>query len=181
MDKRNTYLNQHSFNLTNVTQAGQIPETYQPSWLSHNTYRSSTLRAGKTEFSPIFGYPNGDVQKAEVTASNLLHVRSGLAIDAVGTELNALIGGNGGALRSPVDLSQVESIEISSGQYYWGGNHIVALKFKFKNGSSVMMGSKGYASPIKVETFDIPQGKQIKAINAWTAGWLVDAIQFALN
>jgi len=173
--------NQHSFNLTNITQAGQIPETYQPSWLSHNTYRSSTLRAGKTEFSPIFGYPNGDVQKAEVTGSNLLYVRSGLAIDAVGTELSALIGGNGGALRSPVDLSQVESIEVSSGHYYWGGNHIVALKFKFKNGSSVMSGSKGYASPIKVETFDIPQGKQIKAINAWTAGWLVDAIQLELN
>lgn len=174
--------NQHSYHFSNISQDGSIPSSATSSWLTHNTYRSSTLRGvvNNTK-SPIFGRQAGEISNHHVLNDQTLFVRSGFAIDALGTSLDHLAGGDGGALRSPVNLAQVESIQVTSGDYYWGGNHIIALKFTFKNGSSILMGSKHYASNKVVETFTIPQGTQIQQMNVWTNGWLVDGLQFELN
>ncbi|MDE1242755.1 beta-prism lectin domain-containing protein [Vibrio aestuarianus] len=173
--------NQHSFHISNVNQDGTMPTSAEPSWLTHNTYRSSTLRGATSLQSPIFGYELGQATQHTVKNDGELFVRSGLAIDAVGTSLDNLAGGNGGALRRAVDLRQVKAIEVTWGAYYWGGNHIVALKFTYANGYSVTMGSKNYASSKTTDTFHIPQGKTIKQVNVWSQGWLVEGLQFELN
>ncbi|CAM3249290.1 beta-prism lectin domain-containing protein [Vibrio ordalii] len=36
--------NQHSFHFSNINQDGSVPTNAQPSWLTHNTYRSSTIK-----------------------------------------------------------------------------------------------------------------------------------------
>ncbi|WP_340480958.1 beta-prism lectin domain-containing protein [Vibrio anguillarum] len=178
--------NQHAFHLTNVTQDGVVPTNATPSWLSHNTYRSSTLRATVGGESPIFGYLNTQQSQRVVTADNQMYLRSGFAIDAIGTTANNLVGGpvqgtNGGVLRAPIALDQLQSVEVTSGLYNWGGYHIVAIKFTMKDGSSVLLGSTNYASNKKVETYTVPQGKRIKQINVWTGGWLVEGLQFVFD
>ncbi|EGQ9851616.1 hemolysin [Vibrio cholerae] len=175
--------NQHAFHLTNINQDGTLPTFVEPSWLSHNTYRSSTLRAAVGGESPIFGYSNTQQSQRVVTADNQMYLRSGFAIDAIGTTVNNLVGGpvqgtNGGVLRAPIALDQLQSVEVTSGLYNWGGYHIVAIKFTMKDGSSVLLGSTHYASNKKVETYTVPQGKRIKQINVWTGGWLVEGFQF---
>ncbi|MCX9563569.1 hemolysin, partial [Vibrio cholerae] len=175
--------NQHAFHLTNISQTGIIPTYAEPSWLSHNTYRSSTLRNAVGGESPIFGYSNAQQYQRVVTADNQMFLRSGFAIDAIGTTTNNLVGGpiegtNGGVLRAPIALDQLQSVEVTSGLYNWGGYHVVAIKFTMKNGSTVLLGSTNYASNKKVETYTVPQGKRIKQINVWTGGWLVEGFQF---
>lgn len=175
--------NQHAFHLTNINQDGTLPTVVDPSWLNHNTYRTSTLRAAVGGESPIFGYSTTVQSQRQVTVDNQLHLRSGLAIDAIGTTTSNLVGGpvqgtNGGALRAPIALDKLQSVEVTSGLYHWGGYHVVAIKFIMKDGSSVMYGSTLHATDKKVETYTVPQGKRIKQINVWTGGWLVEAFQF---
>ncbi|EPD5883616.1 RbmA family biofilm matrix protein [Vibrio cholerae] len=144
---------------------------------------SITLGATIGGESPILGYSNTQKSQRVVMADNKLYIRSGFAIDAIGTTTGNLVGGpvqgtNGGGLRAPISLEKLKSVEVTSGLYNWGGYHIVAIKLTMKDGSSVLLGSTRYATDKKVETYEIPQGKPIKKINVWTGGWLVEGLQF---
>ncbi len=171
--------NQHSFNQSNINQDGTIPEEYKPSWSTHNTYRSSTLVKDEGKSSGIFGFPSGNPVKVELDDD--LFIRSGWIIDAMGADYHNMVGGNGGGLRTPVDLDQVASIEVTSGTYYWGSNHIVKLKFTYHNGTVLSYGYKKYSYNLKTETVTLSEDDEIEAISVWSSGAYVDAIQFHMD
>ncbi len=134
-----------------------------------------------SKWSHVFGYTgHSTAYTISVNNSDPLFVRSGAAIDAIGISRNAITGGNGGSFNSPLQLNQVASIDITSGKYWWGGEHVLALEFHLKNGSTVFMGSKHYAFSKKTERLQIPENSRIRNIKAWTAGWLIDGLQFEI-
>ncbi|KHT50123.1 beta-prism lectin domain-containing protein [Vibrio sinaloensis] len=171
--------NQHSFHQSNITQEGAIPSKYEPSWLTHNTYRSSTLPTKKGTGTDIIGFPTG--KPTNVDLDDELYVRSGWMIDALGEDDDEMVGGPGGVLGIPVDLEKVAKIEVTSGTFYWGGNHIVALTFTYHDGTVLFYGSKHYAHSQKTDVVEIPSGEELEEINVWSSGQYVDAVQFILD
>ncbi|MEF1173406.1 beta-prism lectin domain-containing protein, partial [Vibrio sinaloensis] len=171
--------NQHSFHQSNITQEGAIPSKYEPSWLTHNTYRSSTLPTKKGTGTDIIGFPTG--KPTNVDLDDELYVRSGWMIDALGEDDDEMVGGPGGVLGIPVDLEKVAKIEVTSGTFYWGGNHIVALTFTYHDGTVLFYGSKHYAHSQKTDIVEIPLGEELEEINVWSSGRYVDAVQFILD
>ncbi|KGY08114.1 beta-prism lectin domain-containing protein [Vibrio sinaloensis] len=171
--------NQHSFHQSNITQDGAIPSKYEPSWLTHNTYRSSTLPTKKGTGTDIIGFPTG--KPTNVDLDDELYVRSGWMIDALGEDDDEMVGGPGGVLGIPVDLEKVAKIEVTSGTFYWGGNHIVALTFTYHDGTVLFYGSKHYAHSQKTDIVKIPSGEELEEINVWSSGQYVDAVQFILD
>lgn len=171
--------NQHSFHQSNITQEGAIPSKYEPSWLTHNTYRSSTLPTKKGTGTDIIGFPTGKLTNVDL--DDELYVRSGWMIDALGEDDDEMVGGPGGVLGIPVDLEKVAKIEVTSGTFYWGGNHIVALTFTYHDGTVLFYGSKHYAHSQKTDIVEIPSGEELEEINVWSSGQYVDAVQFILD
>lgn len=171
--------NQHSFHQSNITQDGAIPATYEPSWLTHNSYRSSTLVSKEKVSSGIFGYPTGN--PTEVELDDDLYVRYGWMIDALGSNAYDMVGGQGGNLGIPVDLERVASVEVTSGTIYWGGKYVVALTFTYRDGTVLFYGSKHYAHSQKTDIFEIPEGEELDSINVWTKDAYVGAVQFILD
>lgn len=96
----------------------------------------------------------------------------------IGTDAHNTIGGNGGALRDPIDLSNVTAIDVTYGKYFWGGRHLLAMEFSLKNGSSVMVGSKNYGYHLQTKRFVLPEGESVTGVNVWSQGWLVEGVQF---
>jgi len=171
--------NQHAFYISNINQDGTVPTKNQPSWLTHNSYRSSTYIANESESSKVYGFPVG--QSVELDLDDELYVRSGWMIDALGADEDEMVGGYGGVLGIPVDLERVASVEVTYGTFYWGGNHVVALTFVYQDGTVLFYGSKHYAYAKKVGKFEVPQGKQIEDIKVWAAGDYIDAVQFIVD
>jgi len=171
--------NQHSFHISNVNQDGTIPASYEPNWLTHNSYRSSTLVSSEKVSSGIFGYPTGN--PTEVELDDDLYVRYGWMIDALGSDAYDMVGGQGGNLGIPVDLERVASVEVTSGTIYWGGKYVVALTFTYRDGTVLFYGSKHYAHSQKTDIFEIPEGGELDSINVWTKDAYVGAVQFILD
>ncbi|MCG9575698.1 FG-GAP-like repeat-containing protein [Vibrio tubiashii] len=171
--------NQHAFYLSNINQDGTLPDKYEPSWLTHNTYRSSSYIAEESESSKIYGFPTG--QATELNLDDELFVRSSWMIDALGADEDEMVGGHGGVLGIPVDLERVASVEVTYGTFYWGGDHVVALTFIYHDGTVLFYGSKHYAYAKKTGKFDVPKGKEIEDMNVWATGNYVDAVQFIFD
>ncbi|KGY11928.1 hemolysin [Vibrio tubiashii] len=171
--------NQQAFNISNINQDGTVPSEYEPSWLTHNSYRSSTYVKNEKEASDVYGFPEG--KAVELDLNDQLHVRSGWMIDALGADRVDMVGGYGGVLGIPVDMTRVASVEVTYGTFYWGGNHVVALTFIYDDGTVLFYGSKHYAYAKKTGQFTVPQGKQIEAVNVWAAGNYIDAVQFVVE
>ncbi|MCG9581930.1 FG-GAP-like repeat-containing protein [Vibrio tubiashii] len=171
--------NQHAFYLSNINQDGTLPDKYEPSWLTHNTYRSSSYIAEESESSKIYGFPTG--QATELDLDDELFVRSSWMIDALGADEDEMVGGHGGVLGIPVDLERVASVEVTYGTFYWGGDHVVALTFIYHDGTVLFYGSKHYAYAKKTGKFDVPEGKEIEDMNVWATGNYVDAVQFIFD
>nr|UHS16746.1 putative hemolysin [Vibrio sp.] len=171
--------NQHAFYLSNINQDGTLPDKYEPSWLTHNSYRSSTYVSGEKEHSAIYGFPLG--HPAELDLDDVLHIRSGWMVDALGADKDEMVGGHGGVLGIPVDLERVASVEVTYGTFYWGGDHVVALTFIYQDGTVLFYGSKHYAYAKKTGKFDVPKGKEIGDMNVWVTDNYVDAVQFVFD
>lgn len=171
--------NQHAFYLSNINQDGTLPDKYEPSWLTHNTYRSSSYIAEESDSSKIYGFPTG--QATELDLDDELFVRSSWMIDALGADDDEMVGGHGGVLGIPVDLERVASVEVTYGTFYWGGDHVVALAFIYHDGTVLFYGSKHYAYAKKTGKFDVPEGREIEDMNVWATGNYVDAVQFIFD
>jgi len=171
--------NQHAFYLSNINQDGTLPDKYEPSWLTHNTYRSSSYIAEESDSSKIYGFPTG--QATELDLDDELFVRSSWMIDALGADDDEMVGGHGGVLGIPVDLERVASVEVTYGTFYWGGDHVVALTFIYHDGTVLFYGSKHYAYAKKTGKFDVPEGREIEDMNVWATGNYVDAVQFIFD
>ena len=89
-------------------------------------------------------------------------------------------GGNSGSL-TQIDLNRVTKIKLTSGEFQYGGNHLLAMTFTYDDGSSQVVGSTNYALSTHDETFDLPIGTSFRQVKIWSGGWLVDGMQFVLN
>lgn len=128
--------------------------------------------------SPVLGYTQGEVNQQRVKQDNLLYVRAGKAIDALGTAPDLLFGGNGGSLSS-VDLSGLKSITATSGDFY-GTKALGALTFIYQDGRQKVVGSKTGVSSPHEDRFDLPDDAKITNMRIW-ADWVVKGVQFDLN
>lgn len=130
--------------------------------------------------TPVFGFTTGSLSVQDVDQSGQLYIRHGAAIDAIGTQENAMHGGDSGSL-TQIDLNRVTKIKLTSGEFQYGGNHLLAMTFTYDDGSSQVVGSTNYALSTHDETFDLPIGTSFRQVKIWSGGWLVDGMQFVLN
>ncbi|HAS6610702.1 TPA: hemolysin [Vibrio parahaemolyticus] len=129
--------------------------------------------------STVFGSTSGLLAQQEFNDSNVLYIRHGAAINAIGTQPENLHGGKGGLL-SAINLNQVKQIEITSGELY-GSTYILTMTFSYNDGSKQIVGSREIETITHDEVFELIPGTSIQKIKVWSSGWLVDGVQFVLN
>ncbi|MCY9843143.1 leukocidin family pore-forming toxin [Vibrio caribbeanicus] len=132
------------------------------------------------EESPVFGYTTGTLALQDVGKNGTLYIRHGNAIDAIGTQENAMHGGNSGSL-TQIDLNRVVKVSVTSGEFQYGGKHLLNMVFTMYDGSTQTVGSTTAAITTSEETFEVPDGASIQQIKVWSNGWIADGIQFILN
>ncbi len=133
------------------------------------------------EQSALIGSALGDSQHFTVSDADGIMVQHGTAIDALGIITNGLIeksGGNGGSQKQ-VPYQDLQEIIVYTGDFWWGGKHIIRLDFKYTNGDTISTGSTKYSNNIKSTT--IPITGQLSGITAWSRGWLLDGVQFHMS
>ncbi|MFG0605444.1 leukocidin family pore-forming toxin [Vibrio mimicus] len=148
--------------------------------VSLRTITSYTDVFSVQESSPILGFAQGKVSHQRVGQNNKIYVRSGAAIDAIGTASTLLVGGTGGSLQT-IDLQNLKAIKALSGDFNYGGQQLMALTFIYRDGSEQMLGSKNSATNTHEESFEIPNGRQVQQLKIWADDWLVKGVQFDLN
>lgn len=52
----------------------------------------------------------------------------------------------------------------------------VQLEFIYDDGETITVGSRQYSNNLK--TFEVPIHAQLRALTAWSGGWLLDGVQF---
>ncbi|MGF1791745.1 leukocidin family pore-forming toxin [Photobacterium profundum] len=156
-------------------------ENSEPSGSSSRTITSYTDVFRNENVSPVFGYTTGNPSILD-NSSNQLYIAHGAAIDAIGTQPNNLVGGNTNNATS-VDLSNVVQIKVYSGEFTYGGKHILALEFVKRDGSIQTFGAKTGSSvgTVQQETLDVPAGSTLQSMHVWSGGWLVDGLQFKFS
>lgn len=113
------------------------------------------------------------------------YIRSGDAIDAIGTNLQSggdiQAGGDGGGY-STLELSDVQYIEVHMG--YYGGNtypYVLGLEFTDINGVTTSYGANESSASVS-DTSLIEVSGELSAIIGWSdssyGGHILDAIQF---
>ena len=133
------------------------------------------------EQSALIGSALGDSQHFTVSDADGIMVQHGTAIDALGIITNGLVetsGGNGGSQKQ-VPYQDLQEIIVYTGDFWWGGKHIIRLDFKYTNGDTISTGSTKYSNNIKSTT--IPITGQLSGITAWSRGWLLDGVQFHMS
>nr|AAB50894.1 VAH1 [Vibrio anguillarum] len=113
--------------------------------------------------SAVFGFTSGSLALQDVGQSGTLYIRHGAAIDAMGTQANAMQGGESGSL-TEIDLKRVTQITVTSGEFKYGGNHLLRMTFKLDDGSTKVVGSKDYAISTHDEVFELPAGSAIRQV-----------------
>lgn len=130
--------------------------------------------------SAVFGFTSGSLALQDVGQSGTLYIHHGAAIDAIGTQANAMQGGESGSL-TEIDLKRVTQITVTSGEFKYGGSHLLRMTFKLDDGSTKVVGSKDYAISTHDEVFELPAGSAIRQVKVWSEGWLADGIQFIIK
>ncbi|MGF1694820.1 leukocidin family pore-forming toxin [Vibrio lamellibrachiae] len=149
--------------------------------VSTRTLTSYTNVFGPKHDTPVFGDAVGDIFIQNIDESGQLYIKHGAAIDSIGTKPTAMAGGTGGDYLTEIDLNRVATISVISGEFKYGGRHLLAIKFTYDDGSLKLVGSTDYAVSSYEETFDLSSGSSISQVKVWTNGWLVEGIQFNLN
>ncbi|EKO3910731.1 leukocidin family pore-forming toxin [Vibrio fluvialis] len=148
--------------------------------VSLRTITAYTDVFNQQQTSPVLGLAVGQLNSQPLSAEGTLFVRSGAAIDALGTAEGLMVGGSGGSL-SQIDLRQVQSVVATSGDFNYGGQQLLALTFTYLDGSVHTVGSKQYGTNLHDDRFDLPAGQSVTAVKIWADNWLVKGLQLELN
>ncbi|MFV8458433.1 beta-prism lectin domain-containing protein [Vibrio owensii] len=162
--------------------------TYQPNhgetlvitYINNRWVLSGDRGDSESVWSSVLGVESNSVDTQSVSSSNVLYIRAGAAIDAIGTSRSNLHGGDGGDLYQ-VSLAGLKSVTATRGDFRWGGRQLVALAFNYKNGSQKMIGDKRYTTDRKEQTAVVPNGQEVKELKVWSNGWLVSGLQLKFD
>ena len=162
--------------------------TYQPNrgetlvvtYINNSWVLSGDRGDSESVWSSVLGVESNSVDTQSISSSNILYIRAGAAIDAIGTSRSNLHGGDGGALYQ-VSLTGLKSVTAIRGDFRWGGRQLVALTFNYKNGSKKLIGSKRYATNRKEQTAVVPNGQEVTELKVWSNGWLVSGLQLKFD
>ena len=143
--------------------------TYQPNhgetlvitYINNRWVLSGDRGDSEPVWSSVLGVESNSVDTQSVSSSNVLYIRAGAAIDAIGTSRSNLHGGDGGDLYQ-VSLAGLKSVTATRGDFRWGGRQLVALAFNYKNGSQKLIGDKRYTTDRKEQTAVVPNGQEVK-------------------
>ncbi|MGY3570224.1 leukocidin family pore-forming toxin [Vibrio paucivorans] len=148
--------------------------------VSFRTITSYTNVFSNVDESLVFGFTSGSPAHQDVGPAGTLYIRHSSAIDAIGTQENAMQGGIGGSL-TQIDLNRVAQITATSGKLENSGSHLLSMAFTFDDGSIQVLGSKNSAFNTDDKTFELPDGASIRQVKIWSQGEFVDGIKFIVN
>lgn len=170
------------FNVVNgeTTYQPNRGETLVVTYINNRWVLSGDRGDSESVWSSVLGVESNSVDTQSVSSSNILYIRAGAAIDAIGTSRSNLHGGDGGGLYQ-VSLAGLKSVTATRGDFRWGGRQLVALTFNYKNGSKKLIGSKRYATNRKEQTAVVPNGQEVKELKVWSNGWLVSGLQLKFD
>ncbi|WP_052479028.1 beta-prism lectin domain-containing protein [Vibrio jasicida] len=130
--------------------------------------------------SPWFGDQVGNAKSMELS-NNKLFIRSGWAVDAIGSSSSNYVGLSSGGRVYNVSTTNLKQINVTVGNYRYaqGKRSIVSLEFVYKNGSRHKYGTGQESTNKQVSTYSIPNGKTLKKIEAYSPSrYIVSAIKF---
>ncbi len=130
--------------------------------------------------SPWFGDQVGNAKSMELS-NNKLFIRSGWAVDAIGSSSSNYVGLSSGGRVYNVSTTNLKQINVTVGNYRYaqGKRSIVSLEFVYKNGSRHKYGTGQESTNKQVSTYSIPNGKTLKKIEAFSPSrYIVSAIKF---
>ncbi|MEF1329832.1 beta-prism lectin domain-containing protein [Vibrio sp. M260121] len=130
--------------------------------------------------SPWFGDQVGNAKSMELS-NNKLFIRSGWAVDAIGSSSSNYVGLSSGGRVYNVSTTNLKQINVTVGNYRYaqGKRSIVSLEFVYKNGSRHKYGTGQESTNKQVSTYSIPNGKTLNKIEAYSPSrYIVSAIKF---
>lgn len=106
----------------------------------------------------------GDTRKdMNIGSSDLINLRCGDVVDAIGTPELGLVGGTGGTPKSIV-ASKVRKIDLNWGNYVGGPVVISKMVFTLDDSTVVTCGANVSVSNLKVGSYSVPVGSKLYGI-----------------